>query len=489
MFRRSGVIALGIIAGLSVVACGGGGGGGGSITPPIAKASAAPSAAPSSGSGQQSVAVAAATFKITIPPATSASSNHRSKKNVAAGTQSIVFTLTQSSTAGATLGVPSTPYALTASTPGCSSSTSGLQCSIGINAVVGTDVYTVTTYSSTNATPGTQLGSGAFAITVQANQQNTASLTLSGNVASVLMTSNIAYQYGSVEGIYAYGLTLGLPNQTALPSSGRLYAIAIDNQGNTILSPETYNAPIYVSLLAYSYSESSIARGIHPLSVKPEQVESPIYGQISVTYDSGDGAPYAGTTATTDPTTGIYTLPVYSPQDVITVSTTANDEYTAPSIYEDIYAYGATTGTVPSSLPTGLSLVEIEIFPDLMASPSPLPSPSPSPSPSPAPSSAPLTDSGSTLAVNQTGAASFTVTELGYTGSYTVTSDNTAAVTANSPVTAAGYPWATTIGITAVAAGIANVTVTDSHNQSVTVTVTVTTTPVTIQGHEKGKGH
>jgi hypothetical protein len=81
------------------------------------------------------------------------------------------------------------------------------------------------------------------------------------------------------------------------------------------------------------------------------------------------------------------------------------------------------------------------------------------------------------------------VTELGYTGSYTVTSDNTAAVTANSPVTAAGSPWTTTVGITAVAAGIANVTVTDSHDQSVTVTVTVTTTPVTIQGHEKGKGH
>ena len=372
MFKRSGVIALGIIAGLSVVACGGGGGG--SVTPPVPKASSTPSAAASSGSGQQSVAVAAATFKITIPPGTSASSNHRAKKNVAAGTQSIVFTLTQSSTAGATLGVPSAPYALTASTPGCSTSTSGLQCSIGINAVVGTDVYTVTTYSSTNAAAGTQLGSGAFSIAVQANQQNTASLTLSGNVASILMTSNIAYQYSYIDSIYAGGLTLGLPNQTGLPASGRLYAIALDNQGNTILSPETYNAPIYVSLLAYSGS-SSLAHAVHPLGVKPQTVVNPPYGQISVTYDSGDGAPYAGTTATTDATTGIYTLPVYSPQDVITVSTTASDEYTAPYVEESIYAYGGLSSTAPTTLPVGLSVVVIGIFPDLMASPSPSPSP------------------------------------------------------------------------------------------------------------------
>jgi hypothetical protein len=80
------------------------------------------------------------------------------------------------------------------------------------------------------------------------------------------------------------------------------------------------------------------------------------------------------------------------------------------------------------------------------------------------------------------------VTETGYTGSYTVTSDTTSVVTVSSPQTAAGSsPWTTTITLDAIAAGTANVKVQDAHGQSVSVAVTVTTTPITIQSHAKGK--
>ncbi len=355
MFKRSSVIALGIIAGLSVVACGGGGGG-----------SSAPAPNPSSNSGNggggtssQSAAVAPATFVITIPNGSSStSSTKRRIKTVSASTASVVFTLVQSSAAGATLNQPSTPYALTTSSPNCTTVAAGLQCSIGINAVVGTDLYTVNTYSSTNAASGTQVGSGAFKIVVAANRQNTASLTLSGTVASLLTSTNIPVQYGEINNVYLDGPALSLPNEsvTGLTTSGRLYVIALDSSGNTILAPETYSQTIYLSLLAVS--------------------DRPTYGQLKIAYDSGDGVPAAGTTVVTSAT--VKTLPIYSPQDVITVQTTASDEYTynSDSPLNTIIAFAGLTSTPPSSPPGTAAVTSIDIFPDVTpASPTPVPSP------------------------------------------------------------------------------------------------------------------
>lgn len=99
----------------------------------------------------------------------------------------------------------------------------------------------------------------------------------------------------------------------------------------------------------------------------------------------------------------------------------------------------------------------------------------------------PLTASTNTLALVQTGAASFTVTEVGYRGQYTVTSTNTSVITVTSPVSSTSDT--TTINISAVTAGTSNVKVQDASGQSQTVAVGVTLTPVTIQSHHKKISH
>jgi hypothetical protein len=141
--------------------------------------------------------------------------------------------------------------------------------------------------------------------------------------------------------------------------------------------------------------------------------------------------------------------------------------------------------SLPSPAPSASGLPS----PSASAAPSPSPSPTPSQSPSPSPSPfPPLTASVTTIALDEAPEnASFTVTEPGYTGTYTVTTTSSAAVSITTPITAT--PNTTTIPISSVAAGTATVKVEDSYGQSVSVVVTVTTTPVTIQGHAKGKGN
>jgi hypothetical protein len=96
-----------------------------------------------------------------------------------------------------------------------------------------------------------------------------------------------------------------------------------------------------------------------------------------------------------------------------------------------------------------------------------------------------LSASVSSITLNGTGTDSFTVTEANYSGSYTVVSNNTAAVTVTSPIAAGN--GSTTIPLDAIGSGTAMITVTDSFNQFVIVPVTVTISNVTVQGNAKGK--
>ena len=327
-------------------------------------------------------------------PSTTAASNHRSKRSVAANTQSITFTLAQTTATGATTGIASSPFALTAGSPGCVSATGGLQCTISVNAVIGTDVYTVATYSSTNAAAGTENGSGAFSIVVQANQANTASLTLNGAVASVILTSALppASTYG-----YA---VLGLPGQTALPTSAQIYPIALDSSGNIILSPDTYSTPITLELVDANYDDDAVARGPGAAGRLRRTLGAglpPPYGQLTVTYASYD--PVSGT-ATASAAAGQFSVLVYSPGDIVTLSTTAADVYSEPySSYVEEYigVFGTISGGSPSSsnyydLPP--DQIAVAVAPLVSASPSPpaltftgyavaTPEPTPSAVPSP----------------------------------------------------------------------------------------------------------
>jgi hypothetical protein len=95
------------------------------------------------------------------------------------------------------------------------------------------------------------------------------------------------------------------------------------------------------------------------------------------------------------------------------------------------------------------------------------------------------------LSLLGTGPATFTVTETGYRGTYTVTSNNTNQVTVDtSPVTSSSDT--TTIHITVPSnaqstdnGGASSVTVSDTNGQQVVVPVTVTITNVTIQGKHR----
>lgn len=90
----------------------------------------------------------------------------------------------------------------------------------------------------------------------------------------------------------------------------------------------------------------------------------------------------------------------------------------------------------------------------------------------------PLSVAPNPFEATQPGAATLTASESGYAGQLTVSSDNASVITVTSPATASG--GSATIDVDVVNAGFANITVTDSHGQSVVVPVTVTLTPVTI---------
>jgi len=397
MFKRTSVIALGIIAGLSVVACGGGGGGG--STPPGTSTKApapAASASASGGSGAQSAAVAPASFKILIPSSSSSTnSTHRARKSISASTQSAVFTLVQTTATGATLNVASSPYPLTPTSPGCVAVSGGTQCTIAINAVIGTDVYTVDTYSTTTAAAGTKVGSGAFSIVVQANQLNTASLTLSGTIASVLLTTGIPDYIDTGYYDESFGSTLALAGTTSgVPTSGQVYAIALDSSGNVILSPDTYNTPITLELVGYEDNDDAIGRRRGAGFRRLQQTE-PFYGQLTVTYASID--PVSGS-ATASVASGKTAVSIYSPEDIITLSTTANDVYYQPYQFYESYGFypqeyigvfgsasGATNATpAPNTYSLPNNQLAIAVLPLVTPPPSTAPSPSPSPSASPA---------------------------------------------------------------------------------------------------------
>lgn len=83
------------------------------------------------------------------------------------------------------------------------------------------------------------------------------------------------------------------------------------------------------------------------------------------------------------------------------------------------------------------------------------------------------------MTLTQTGAATFTVTETGYRGTYQVVSGTPSVVTVTTAV--ASTSDRTPISIDAIASGTGSITVADTFGQTVTVSVGVTLTPVTIQ--------
>jgi hypothetical protein len=257
-----GLVGIAIIAVLA--ACGGGGGGGSSV-PATGGGGAVPTAAPTT-----SVTAAAGQglvrFSITVPAKTGTSSTKRSAQFVDPNTQSIELTLLQNNGVAAS-GAAQGPFNLSSGSAGCTG-TSSLVCTFSISAPIGNDVFLANTFSGLNGVGA--LGSGAIALSVVQNSTNTASLTLTGPVQSILVVSNNAANsdtlWNGVEPFlaitaaqwnaqtfskarsHAQRVKPLLISTPAPILSERLFLIAQDTTGSVILNPTTYNQPITLTL-------------------------------------------------------------------------------------------------------------------------------------------------------------------------------------------------------------------------------------------------
>lgn len=336
--------AAAIAAAAVLAACGGGGGGSGSVAP----GSNITNNAPAGGATTPAAGTLAYAFKITVPAGTT-QSTARHIKLVPSNTKSIVFTLNATTGTG-TAGSAQGPFGLTATSPGCSQDNAGnINCTLQINAPIGQDIFTATIYSTTNAAAGTQIGSGAVALSVALNAQNQAQLSLNGPIASVALGSDcpsliVDYFGGCVLGdpaAFYYNDAVARKSQASsrkttddtnpFPSSlatMRLFAIALDAGGNPVVNPTTYDQPVTLLL--------SGSQGLLALNVSYASVSQALSGAPSAT-SVGDG-----------------TVQLWSPLDTVTTSLVPN--MTTPccySVWASITAgIGPSTPVAPFGTPT-----------------------------------------------------------------------------------------------------------------------------------------
>jgi hypothetical protein len=357
-----------ILAIVSVLAACGGGGGGGASQAPTAPGTPAPTGAPAG--------YAKASFVVTVPLAGSSSaakwraaaakvhatSSARSPKYIQPGAQSITFTLIKSSNTSVTPGTTSPAYALTASTPGCTTNETAavIACTIQIQAPIGEDIYSAQVYASTDGS-GTDIGSGATYINVQNNATNTASLTLAGSLATVYLSTSSAsvYNGGAGDATELAYITQDA-NYGPSVSPARIFVIGLDSQGNQIISPDTFSAPVTLTMAYDTSWESEGPPSAHvrhgagkvfpqggPATPVPANDPNPEdVVQLSVSYAN----PQNGvSSASTGP--GVATLTIYSPADQV-LATSINDTYSLFSV--GVYA---TASTGPESSTTSNNLI------------------------------------------------------------------------------------------------------------------------------------
>jgi hypothetical protein len=288
-------------ASLAVIVAACGGGGGGSTAPAVSSIGVStPIAVATAGStATQSVAVS-----IIIPKKASSASATRTPAYIPANTQALTFQLVSVNGVGQT-GAPQGPFVLTLANPNCTTVASGLSCTLTVNAPVGTDIFSATSYSDAGAT--VQLGSGAVALTVQNNARNTASLVLTGPLASVTIFSSTTtltngnpspqptLNAGAVArrneaaATHRGGLTLRSTTGSVQPvTSSRIFVVAVDSQGNQIINPTTYDVPITLSLSLLGLPPNVVTLGATYAGLSAADT-----GSASTTTDGGTITTYA----------------------------------------------------------------------------------------------------------------------------------------------------------------------------------------------------
>lgn len=338
--RQGTYIALVAVA-LAAAACGGGGGGGGAVgnatLPTTPTTTSTPSVQTTASAAPIPAGYLRAKFVITVPSATTGSASSRRAAAVSPSTQSIVFTLLQQNGVGVSGQTPQT-FALTTSSSFCATGSQGLTCTLQLNAPIGSDVYLAQTYTG-NAGNGTLTGSGAVALSVAQNANNSANLSLTGQVASVFLIANNSYLgqqqlLSTLRNPGAARRPVGVATSTPAPfvNSFLLFVIALDASNNIILNPSVYNTPVSLQLIY------------------------PFGGQPDVTLTVVPGAEGGGTTSTS---ANYGSVLVNSPSDSITASIIPNVADGASEV-AFVPAIGAATlaspAPAPSAAPQGSAL-------------------------------------------------------------------------------------------------------------------------------------
>jgi hypothetical protein len=292
----------------ALAACGGGGSSGTAVPKAPVSTVTTP---PASGAG-----LAPASFTIKIPSATSSSSSRRTK-TVNAATTSISFTLLKSDAVGATVGGAPVSFDLSTTSTLCTTATGGARtCSISLAAPIGDDIYSVQTFDVT----GAKLGSSAVNISVLQNVANSATISLGGQIAGVLMTlvTGTGSSFSNPAQLIATGTGTGVTQRVIL--------IAFDAQGNVILTPDTFTTAV---TLAFN-------------NVGPAAEQAII--QAVVTYANPVGGIVSAHTSNIDPS-----ITVNSPNDVINVSAVGS----SPALNTNVALF-AFVGPAPATLPSAI---------------------------------------------------------------------------------------------------------------------------------------
>jgi hypothetical protein len=349
--RASRLLAFATLTAIAALAACGGGGGSAS-TPGVAVTAAPIVTAPPAGSG-----LAPASFSIQIP-GTGASGISRRVQAVSASTATVSFTLLKTDAVGVTVPSAAVTFDVSSTSALCVAGTAGARaCTVGIAAPLGNDIYSVQTFDKN----GAKLGSSAVNLKVLANVANTATISLGGTLAGVVITTLASISFGFVE------LNAGLG-----PTSARAIVIGVDNAGHVILTPDTFSTPITLSLLnADTLNTGSTRR--HPRVVTTAAPTPTL--QVSVT-----SAATGAVTSMTD-ISGT-SLSVTSPGDIVNITALTPQSF----IFGD-FALFASVGPLPAvpTLATAapgttpvVSALEIELE-AAVATPPPVSPPTPCP--------------------------------------------------------------------------------------------------------------
>jgi streptogramin lyase len=200
-------------AALGLAACGGGGGGTASM--PAAHPTSAGTTAPTGPAGPTTPV----SFRIDGGSAAT-SAKTRTPKFISPSTQSATISLLVGSTPTILATVNLTP-----GSTGCVTGSSGLVCTVTINAPIGQDTFVINTYDQPNAA-GNLLSTATDIATIALNATNIVAVALNGVIASVKVI-------------------LGSSSVVAgTPATTTVNVVAFDAQNNVIIGPGNYSTPV-----------------------------------------------------------------------------------------------------------------------------------------------------------------------------------------------------------------------------------------------------